>query len=264
MHTTGMQRHLHNRRRPPCQCTAAGESQWCSEQSGPKSTVSTICFTVCRWSLSCGLTPTRRSGRAPSVYSSYKSKYTESCTQLHAHGHPLVSQPRAEPVLPLPPCGAGSWRISMTMGICPCAMTEMSTTTMNCNCGKSTVCSQKDEDRPQDPRVLLSSRKDSSKKPRRLMPNMHPQNFALLFFSPPEGPHLRGPTLRGTMFLGSSPLQFGSPPFGPHPSGPHVFGFGPHLRGLPLRGSDPDHLPPEPARHPTFKTKTWCWPNLVK
>ena len=31
---------LHNRRRPPCQCTAAGESQWCSEQSGPRGTAS--------------------------------------------------------------------------------------------------------------------------------------------------------------------------------------------------------------------------------
>ena len=37
-------------------------------------------------------------------------------------------------------------------GICLCTMTEMSTTTMDCNCGDSTVfCSQKDEDRPQDP-----------------------------------------------------------------------------------------------------------------
>ena len=52
------------------------------------------------------------------------------------------------------------WRNSMTMGICPCAMTEISTTTMNCNCGESTVCScQKDEDRPQYPKVLFSHRR---------------------------------------------------------------------------------------------------------
>ena len=49
---------------------------------GAKSTVSTICSTVCRWSLSCGLTPMRRSGRAHSVYSSNKSKYTESSLEL--------------------------------------------------------------------------------------------------------------------------------------------------------------------------------------
>ena len=53
-----------------------------------------------------------------------------------------------------------SWRNSTTMGISLCAMTEMSTTTMNCNCGESTVCSShEDEDRPQDPKVLPSRRK---------------------------------------------------------------------------------------------------------
>ena len=51
-----------------------------------------------------------------------------------------------------------------TMGICLCAMTEISTTTMDCNCGDSTVCSQKDEDQPQDPKVLPSRRKRNSSK----------------------------------------------------------------------------------------------------
>ena len=32
----------------------------------------------------------------------------QGCSQLHAHGHPLVSQPRAEPALPAPPSGASS------------------------------------------------------------------------------------------------------------------------------------------------------------
>ena len=32
----------------------------------------------------------------------------QGCSQLHAHGHPLVSQPRAEPALPAPPSGATS------------------------------------------------------------------------------------------------------------------------------------------------------------
>ena len=41
----------------------------------------------------------------------------------------------------------------------------------------------------------------------------------------------------------------------PHPSGPQP-------SKLPLRGP-PDHLPPEPAPHPTLKTKIWCWLNLV-
>ena len=39
-------------------------------------------LTVRRWSLSCGLTPARRSGRAPSVSSSNKSKSTESTLEL--------------------------------------------------------------------------------------------------------------------------------------------------------------------------------------
>ena len=33
-------------------------------------------------------------------------RVVQGCGQLHAHGHPLVSQPRAEPALPPPPCGA--------------------------------------------------------------------------------------------------------------------------------------------------------------
>ena len=45
------------------------------------SVVSTNCSTVRRWSLSCGLTPAR-SGRAPSVSSSNKSKSTESTLEL--------------------------------------------------------------------------------------------------------------------------------------------------------------------------------------
>ena len=33
-------------------------------------------------------------------------RVVQGCGQLHAHGHPLVSKPRAEPALPPPPCGA--------------------------------------------------------------------------------------------------------------------------------------------------------------
>ena len=33
-------------------------------------------------------------------------RVVQGCGQLHAHRHPLVSQPRAEPALPPPPCGA--------------------------------------------------------------------------------------------------------------------------------------------------------------
>ena len=33
-------------------------------------------------------------------------RVVQGCGQLHAHGHPLVSQPRAEPALPPPPRGA--------------------------------------------------------------------------------------------------------------------------------------------------------------
>ena len=89
-----------------------------TSSDGAKSTVSTICSTVCRWSFSCGLTPTRRSGRAPSVYGVGRHLApwsverldlhlgTKSGAGLHAHGHPLESQPRAEPALPPPPCGA--------------------------------------------------------------------------------------------------------------------------------------------------------------
>ena len=62
---------------------------------------------------------------------------------------------------------------------------------------------------------------------------------------PPFRPHRSGPTLRSLMFLGS-PLPFGA-----------------LLRGHPLSLPRLDHLPPEPAPHPTCTTKMWCWPKLV-
>ena len=49
---------------------------------GAMSVVSTICSTVRRWSLSCGLTSKSRSSRALSVSSSNKSKNTESSLEL--------------------------------------------------------------------------------------------------------------------------------------------------------------------------------------
>ena len=98
---------------------------------GAKSTVSTICSTVCRWSLSCGpdaqrggqAEPHRTNRSTPNPPWSWPSSgfvkrrssralhlCTQSgaggCRQLRAHGHPLVSQPRAEPALRPPPCGA--------------------------------------------------------------------------------------------------------------------------------------------------------------
>ena len=54
-------------------------------------------------------------------------------------------------------------------GNCLCAMTEMSTTTMNCNCGESTVyCSDEDEDQPKDPK------REVLPEASRHMPNTYP------------------------------------------------------------------------------------------
>ena len=53
-----------------------------TSSDGTTSVLSTICSTVRRWSLSCGLTSKSRSGRAPSVSSPYKSKNTGSSLEL--------------------------------------------------------------------------------------------------------------------------------------------------------------------------------------
>ena len=53
-----------------------------TSSDGAKSTVSTICSTVCRWSLSCGLTSYIRSGRVPPSSSSKSEKNSVSPATL--------------------------------------------------------------------------------------------------------------------------------------------------------------------------------------